>query len=240
MITQPAMVDILAFGAHPDDVECAAAGVLLKHLEMGKTAAIVDLTAGEMGSYGTVEERSREADAAAAILGIHHREQLNLPDGGIENTDANRLPVIEMIRKYRPSVVLANAIHDRHPDHAGAAKLVSDAAFLSGLKKKRTFYKGVEQEAWRPQVVYHYIQDYMIEPDFVIDITGQMDKKMEAILTFKSQFVEPKEKRAGSILGLIDQIKSMNTIFGRPINAAYAEGFTAGRYIGVDNFYQLI
>lgn len=232
-------VNILAFGAHPDDVECAAAGVLLKHIAMGKTAAIVDLTAGEMGSYGTPEERKKEAAAAAMLMGVKHREQLNLPDGGIENNEANRLPVIEMIRKYQPDIVLANAIYDRHPDHAHAAKLVSDAAFLSGLKMKKTFYNSIEQEAWRPAAVYHYIQDYFIEPGFVIDITRYIDQKMEAILAFKSQFVEPKDQEPNSILGLIDQIKNMNSIYGRPVNAAYAEGFTAGRYIGVHDFYQL-
>lgn len=232
-------VDILAFGAHPDDVECAAAGVLIKHITIGKSVAIVDLTAGEMGSYGTVEKRKKEAAAAALILGIKQREQLNLPDGGIENNETNRLLIIEMIRKYRPEIVLANAIHDRHPDHANAAKLVADAAFLSGLKRKKTFYNSSEQEAWRPEAVYHYIQDYFIEPGFVIDITKQMDKKMETILAFESQFVEPKDKQPNSILGLIDQIKNMNSIYGRPINAAYAEGFTTGRYIGVNDFYQL-
>jgi bacillithiol biosynthesis deacetylase BshB1 len=232
-------VDILAFGAHPDDVECAAAGVLIKHIAIGKTVAIVDLTAGEMGSHGTVEERKCEAAIAASLIGITKREQLNLPDGGIENNESSRLLIIEMIRKYQPSIVLANAIHDRHPDHANAAKLVADAAFLSGLKKKRSFYIDSEQESWRPQAVYHYIQDYFIEPGFVVDITDQMEKKMEAILAFKSQFVVPKDKQPNSILGLIDQIKNMNSIYGRPINAAYAEGFTAGRYIGVDNFYHL-
>lgn len=206
---------------------------------MGKTVAIVDLSAGEMGSYGTVEERKNEAAAAAVMMGIKQREQLNLPDGGIENNEANRLLIIEMIRKFRPAIVLANAIHDRHPDHACAAKLVSDAAFLSGLKKKKTFYNGTEQLAWRPQALYHYIQDYFIEPGFVIDITEQMEKKMEAILSFKSQFVEPGDKQPNSILGLIDQIKNMNSIYGRPINAAYAEGFTSGRYIGINDFYQL-
>ena len=231
--------DILAFGAHPDDVECAAGGVLIKHTAMGKTVVIVDLTAGEMGSHGTVEQRKQEAAAAALLMGVKQREQLNLPDGGIENNEANRMLLVKMIRRYRPAIVLANAVHDRHPDHANAAKLVSDAAFLAGLKKKTTVDHGMEQEAWRPEAVYHYIQDYFIEPGFVIDIAGQMDKKLEAILTFKSQFVEPKDKQPNSILGLIDQVKSMNSIYGRPVNAAYAEGFTTGRYIGVSDFYQL-
>ena len=236
MITK---VDILAFGAHPDDVECAAAGVLLKHIAFGKTAAIVDLTAGEMGSYGTAESRKIEADAAAKIIGVQYRVQLNLPDGGIENNEANRLLLIQTIRKYQPEIIVCNAIHDRHPDHANAAKLVADAAFLSGLKKKETFIDGHQQEPWRPQAVYHYIQDYFIEPDFVVDITEQMEQKMEAILAFKSQFVHPEDNSANSILGLLNQIKSMNSIYGRPINAVYAEGFTANRYIGVADLFNL-
>ena len=233
-------VDILAFGAHPDDVECAAAGVLIKHMLMGKTVAIVDLTAGEMGSYGNAENRKKESEAAAEILGVQYREQMNLPDGGIENNEAGRLLVIALIRKYQPDIILANAIHDRHPDHANAAKLVADAAFLSGLKKKITTDKGEEQLAWRPKAVYHYVQDYFIEPDFVIDITAQMDQKMDAILAFKSQFVDPGDTGANSIIGLLNQIKSMNSIYGRPVNAAYAEGFTANRHIGVNSFYSLI
>lgn len=236
MITK---VDILAFGAHPDDVECAAAGVLLKHIAFGKTAAIVDVTAGEMGSYGTAESRKIEAEAAAKIIGVQYRVQLNLPDGGIENNEANRLLLIQTIRKYQPEIIVCNAIHDRHPDHAIAAKLVADAAFLSGLKKKETFIDGHQQEPWRPQAVYHYIQDYFIEPDFVVDITEQMEQKMEAILAFKSQFVHPEDNSANSILGLLNQIKSMNSMYGRPINAVYAEGFTANRYIGVADLFNL-
>lgn len=232
-------VDILAFGAHPDDVECAAAGVLIKHIAMGKTVAIVDVTAGEMGSYGTIEIRRIEAEASAKIIGVQYREQLNLPDGGIENNEANRLLLIQIIRKYQPEIIICNAIHDRHPDHASAAKLVADAAFLSGLKKKETFIDGHQQKPWRPQSVYHYIQDYFIEPDFVVDITEQKDQKMEAILAFKSQFVHPEENSANSILGLLNQIKSMNRIYGRPINAAYAEGFTTNRYIGVTDLFNL-
>jgi len=233
-------VDLLAFGAHPDDVECAAAGVLLKHIAMGKSVAIVDLSAGQMGSYGTVEERRNEAATATKILGVSYREQLGLPDGGIENNEPGRLKVVEAIRKYQPEIVLCNAIHDRHPDHANAAKLVADACFLSGLKMKKTFDNGAKQKEWRPRAVYHYIQDYFIEPGFVLDITEQMDQKLEAILAFRSQFVHPKQEGASSIVGLINQVKSMNSIYGRPINAVYAEGFTVKRYIGVDNFFQLI
>jgi bacillithiol biosynthesis deacetylase BshB1 len=233
-------IDILAFGAHPDDVECAAAGVLIKHIGMGKTVAIIDLTAGEMGSYGTAESRKSEAEIASKILGIQYREQLNLPDGSIENNEESRLKVIQMIRKYQPDIVLCNAIHDRHPDHANAAKLVADACFLSGLKMKETFANGISQNTWRPKAVYHYIQDYYIEPDFVIDISLEMDTKLKAIRAFESQFVTANSNDTNGISGLIDQIKSTNSIFGRPINAKFAEGFTVNRYIGVTDFYNLI
>lgn len=233
-------VDILAFGAHPDDVECAAAGVLLKHIALGKTVAIIDVTAGEMGTFGTPETRKKEAELASKILGIQYREQLGLADGSIENNEASRIVIIQAIRKYQPEIVLANAIHDRHPDHANTAKLVADATFLSGLKKKKTFNLGITQEPWRPKAVYNYIQDYFIEPDFVIDISSEMDKKIEAINAFKSQFVRPKENEPSSILGLLNQIKSTNSIYGRPINAKYAEGFTVNKYIGVHSLFQLV
>jgi bacillithiol biosynthesis deacetylase BshB1 len=232
-------VDVLAFGAHPDDVECAAAGVLLKHIALGKTVAIIDMTAGELGTFGTPETRKKEAEMASKILGIQYREQLGLVDGSIENNEASRIVIIQAIRKYQPEIVLANAVHDRHPDHANAAKLVVDAAFISGLKKKETFNLGITQEPWRPKAVYNYIQDYFIEPDFVIDISSEMDKKVEAINAFKSQFVTPKENEPSSILGLLNQIKSTNSIYGRAINTAYAEGFTANKYIGVNDFFQL-
>ena len=163
-----------------------------------------------------------------------------MPDGAIENTEENRLLVIQAIRKYQPDIVLCNAIHDRHPDHANSAKLVADACFLAGLKMKKTYYNNLEQQAWRPQAVYHYIQDYFIEPDFVVNITNEMDKKMEAILAFKSQFVEPKTNEPNSIMGLLDQIKNMNSLYGRPINVKYAEGFTVTRYMGVQDFFDLL
>ena len=233
-------VDILAFGAHPDDVECSAAGVILRHIAMGRTVAIADLTAGESGNYGDAESRKQEAAAASEILGIKYREQLGLPDGALENNEASRLKLIFVIRKYRPEIVLCNAVYDRHPDHAVAAKLAADACYLSGLKKKETFIDGVAQDAWRPKAVYHYVQDFYIEPDFVTDISKYMDKKIEAILAFRSQFVEPADKDPNSIMGLINHIKSTNSIYGRHINAAFAEGFTVNRYIGVNDLFQLV
>ena len=232
-------VDILAFGAHPDDVECAAAGVLLKHISLGKKVAIIDMTQGEMGTYGTKEIRHQETLKASEILGISFREQLYMSDGGLENTEENKLKVIRMIRKYQPEIILSNAVEDRHPDHAMAAKIVNDASFVSGLIKKETTYNDVLQEPWRPKVVYNYIQDYFIPPNFVIDISKEMGTKMEVIKAFSSQFVTPKTNEPSGIMGLLDQIKSTNSILGRQINAKYAEGFTVNRYIGVQNFFNL-
>tara|TARA_R110002167_G_scaffold122676_6_gene301273 strand:+ start:1525 stop:2241 length:717 start_codon:yes stop_codon:yes gene_type:complete len=233
-------VDILAFGAHPDDVECAISGTLLKHIAMGKKVAIVDLTAGELGSYGTPEIRLFESNQASQILGISYREQLGLKDGSIFNNETNRLLVIKAIRKFQPDIVLANALKDNHPNHADAAKLVADAAFLSGLKKIKTVENGKLQEKWRPKMVYHYIQDQFIEPDFVVDITEHMDNKMESIRAYASQFIDPKTDSPNSIIGLLDQIISMNSIYGRPINSKYAEGFNVSRYLGVESFYNLV
>lgn len=232
-------VDILAFGAHPDDVECAISGTLLKHISLGKTVAIVDLTAGEMGTYGTAIERKKESEDAAKILGITFREQLGFKDGAIENNEVNRLKIIASIRKYQPEIILSNAIEDRHPDHANTAKLVNDANFLSGLVKIETYYKGIKQEKWRSEFVYNYIQDYFIKPDFVLDITEYMEAKIEAILAYTSQFKNPKNPNPNSVTGLLNQIKSTNTIFGRQINTTYAEGFTVNKYIGVQNLFQI-
>jgi len=232
-------IDILAFGAHPDDVECAISGTILKHISLGKSVGIIDLTAGEMGTYGSPEKRKIEASNAAKILGVKHREQLELIDGAIENNTHSKHLVIEAIRKYKPEIILCNATHDNHPDHSNAAKLVANANFISGLKKYTTSYKNINQKPWRAQVVYNYIQDYFIAPDFVIDISENIDKKMEAILAYKSQFEEPADKNPNLIMGLLDQIKSMNSIYGRPINSTYAEGFTVNKYIGVNNLFQL-
>ena len=233
-------VDILALGAHPDDVECSAAGVILKHIAMGRTVAIADLTAGETGNYGDAESRKHEAESASEILGIKYREQLGLPDGALENNETSRLKLIYAIRTYRPEIVLCNAVYDRHPDHSVAAKLAADACYLSGLKKKETFIDGVAQDAWRPKAVYHYVQDFYIEPDFVTDISEYMDKKIEAILAFRSQFSKSDISKPNSNLGLIDHIKSTNSLYGSHINAAYAEGFTVNRYLGVNDLFQII
>ncbi len=234
-------VDILAFGAHPDDVECAAAGVILNTTLSGGKVVIVDLTQGELGSFGSVESRMKEADAASKVLGLFGREHLHLEDGNIENNKDNRLKVIELIRKYKPRIILANAINDRHPDHKKGSDLVSEAAFLAGLKKIVTYNnEGKQQEKWRPEVVYHYIQDYFIQPDIVVDISAVFEKKMLSIKAYESQFVSANDSSASGILALLTQIEGINKIFGRAINVAFAEGFTTERYVGAKNLMDLI
>ncbi len=171
-------VDILAIGVHPDDVELSCAGTLLKHISLGKTVGILDLTLGELGTRGNSELRTKEALAAAKILGVLYRKQLTLKDGFFENNQLNLIPIIEIIRHTQPEIVIANAISDRHPDHGRAAKLTADACFYSGLLKINTTYNKQQQTVWRPKALYHYIQDYYIEPDFVIDVTNFIDKKI--------------------------------------------------------------
>ncbi|MBY0480285.1 MAG: bacillithiol biosynthesis deacetylase BshB1 [Chitinophagaceae bacterium] len=225
--------DILAFGAHPDDIECAAAGIIINTVKLGGIVVLVDLTKGEMGSHGTVNQRTREAKDAANILGIQRRVQLNFEDSKITNNLNSRKLVIQIIRQYKPRIVLANAFIDRHPDHREAAQLVSDACFLSGLKKNRSIFKGREQQCWRPICVYHYIQDYFVKPDFVVDISKHFEEKMKTIKAYKSQFVNARDNSPDGILALLKQIEATNRIFGRSINVMHAEGFTSARYIGV-------
>lgn len=232
--------DIMAFGAHPDDIECAASGVLIHTVKQGGKVVLVDLTKGEMGSHGTVEQRAMEAERAATILGVKAREQLNLQDGKIINNLSNRERVIELIREHRPKVVLANAFTDRHPDHREAARLVSDACFLSGLKMNQTKYDGRPQRHWRPTAVYHYIQDYFVQPGFVVDISKHFAIKMKAIKAYQSQFVTASDNNPNGIIALLKQIEATNQIFGRAINVRYAEGFVSERYVGVSDIALLV
>lgn len=233
-------IDILAFGAHPDDVECAAAGVILKTIMSNGKVVIVDLSNGELGSFGDEHSRRKEASQASAMLGIFAREQLNLMDGNIENTHENRLKAIHLIRKYQPKIILANAVSDRHSDHKKAADLIREASFLSGLRKIETFEKGKMQHKWRARAVYHYIQDYFIEPNVVVDITDFFKQKIEVIQAYDTQFVSAADPSAVGILNLLKQIESTNQIFGRAIGVKYAEGFTCERYIGTKDLLDLI
>lgn len=236
-------LDILAFGAHPDDVELGCAGTILKEISLGKTVGIIDLTHGELGTRGSAEIRDQEANDAAKILGVSVRENLNMRDGFFVNDEKHQLEVIKMIRKYRPEIVLCNAIDDRHIDHAKGSKLVSDACFLSGLRRIETIVDDESQAAWRPKLVYHYIQWKNIEPDFVVDITGFTDKKIEAILAYRSQFYDANSKEPESPITSKNFFESLNyraQDLGRLVGTDYAEGFTVERCLAVNSLGDLV
>jgi bacillithiol biosynthesis deacetylase BshB1 len=235
-------LDILAFGAHPDDVELGCSGTILKEVSLGKKVGIVDLTRGELGTRGSAEIRDQEASDAAKILGVSVRENLNMRDGFFVNDEKHQLEIIKMIRKYQPEIVLCNAIDDRHIDHGKGSKLVSDACFLSGLMKIETVLDGEIQKPWRPKVVYHYIQWKNIEPDFVVDITGFTDKKIESILAYRSQFYDPNSKEPESPISSKNFLESLNyrsRDLGRLTGVEHAEGFTVERYLAVNSLGDL-
>ena len=236
-------LDILAFGAHPDDVELGCSGTIAKEISLGKKVGIIDLTRGELGTRGSVEIRNNESEAAAKILGVSIRENLDMRDGFFLNDESHQMRIIEIIRKYKPEIVLCNAIDDRHIDHAKGSKLVSDACFLSGLIKIETSIDGVQQEAWRPKLVYHYIQWKNIEPDFVVDITGFIDKKEASILAYGSQFYNPNSEEPETPIAtknFLESIHNRSRELGRLIGTEYAEGFTVERYLAVNSLWDLI
>lgn len=238
-------LDILAFGAHPDDVELGSGATIAKEVANGKKVGIVDLTRGELGTRGSAEIRDVEAAAAAKILGVVARENLEFADGFFVNDKEHQLAIIRMIRKYRPEIVLCNAIDDRHIDHGKGSKLVSDACFLSGLLKIDTKLDGDDQwqNPWRPKIVYHYIQWKNIEPDVVVDVTGYIDKKTEAIMAYSSQFYDPKSKEPETPISsknFTDSVNYRARDLGRLIGVEYGEGFTTERFPAVNNLTDLI
>ena len=235
-------LDILAFGAHPDDVELGCSGTIAKEVSLGKKVGIIDLTRGELGTRGSVEIRNEESAKASEILGVTVRRNLDMRDGFFVNDEAHQIKVIELIRKYQPEIVLCNAITDRHIDHGKGSKLVSDACFLSGLRQIKTELNGEAQEAWRPKVVYHYIQWQNIEPDFVVDISEFIDKKMESVLAYGSQFYDPNSKEPVSPItskNFLDSVKYRAQDLGRLVGVEYAEGFTTERYLAVNSLGDL-
>jgi len=236
-------LDILAFGAHPDDVELGCSGTLAKEISLGKKVGIIDLTRGELGTRGSAEIRDAEAKKAAEVLGIHVRENLNMRDGFFVNDEKHQLEIIKMIRKYRPEIVLCNAVDDRHIDHPKGSQLVSDACFLSGLRRIETEFDNVNQDAWRPKLVYHFIQWKNLEPDFVVDISDFIDIKMQSILAYDSQFYNPDTKEPETPIAtknFLDSVKYRAQDLGRIIGTEYAEGFTVERYLAVNSLSNLI
>jgi bacillithiol biosynthesis deacetylase BshB1 len=236
-------LDILAFGVHPDDVELSCAGTLLAAITEGKKAGIVDLTKGELGTRGTAETRKVEATNSAAILGVSVRENLMMADGFFQNDEYHQRKVIEVIRKYQPDIILCNALEDRHPDHGRSAKLVSDAAFLSGLRKIVTNDDGKMQEAWKPKYIFHYIQDKYLQPSFVVDISAHHDKKLESILCYTTQFHNPNLNEPNTYISspqFLETVKARSMMFGKRIGVQYAEGFISEKVLGIASFDALI
>ena len=236
-------VNILAFGAHPDDVEISAGGTIAKHIALGQKIAFVDLTRGELGTRGTADTRDQEAREAAKVFGISARINLDLGDGFFEHNQQNLTKVIETIRHFRPDLVLANAIHDRHPDHAKGAKLVADACFLAGLPKIETYWNGEAQTSWRPKNLFHYIQDRYLQPDFAIDVSDFVDLKFKALKCYKTQFHDPNSKEPQTPISgesFFAFLESRMRDVGRAMQVDFAEGFTTSRLMGINNFMQTL
>ncbi|EAR01160.1 bacillithiol biosynthesis deacetylase BshB1 [Maribacter sp. HTCC2170] len=238
-------LDILVFGAHPDDAELGAGATIAKEVAEGKKVGIVDLTRGELGTRGSAEIRDEEAKKAAKILGVAVRENLEFADGFFTNDRPHQMAIIRMLRKYQPEIVLCNAVDDRHIDHPKGSKLVSDACFLSGLMKIDTKMEGDDnwQEPWRPKQVYHYIQWKNLEPDFVVDVSGFIEKKIESILAYSSQFHDPKSQEPETPISsknFLDSVNYRARDLGRLIGVQHAEGFTVERFLGVNNLSSLI
>ena len=236
-------LDILVFGAHPDDAELGCGGTIAKEISLGKKVGIIDLTCGELGTRGSGELRIIEARNAAEILGVAIRENLGFSDGFFTNDKKHQLEVVKMIRKYQPDIVLCNAVDDRHIDHGKGSQLVSDACFLSGLVKVVTTLEDEKQEKWRPKQVYHYVQWKNSTPHFVVDVTGFIPAKTAAVLAYSSQFYDPNSTEPETPItskNFIDSINYRAKDLGRLIGVEHAEGFTSERYVAVENLSKLI
>jgi len=230
-------VDVLVFGAHPDDVELGCGGTVIKLVEQGKKVGIVDLTRGALGTRGTTQSRRVECENATKILGIAVRDNMNFKDGFFKDDEAHKLALIKKIREYCPEIVIANAPTDRHPDHERASQIVVDACFLSGLEKVNT-----KQKVWRPKAIFHYIQFNHLQPDLVIDISRQMEKKIEAVKAYKTQFYNSDSKETETIIskkGFLESVKYRAQDLGRQANCEYAEGFIAHQMLKVDSFFDI-
>lgn len=236
-------LDILAIGVHPDDIEISAAGTIMKHIDAGYKIGLLDLTQGELGTRGSAEIRSEEANMAAEKMGVQFRHILKMADGFFENNREHQMQIVQFIRKYQPEIILCNALNDRHPDHGRSSKLVSDACFLSGLTKVESEFEGSKQEAWRPKAVYHYLQDRYIKPDFLVDITGYMESKEEVLRCYRSQFYNEGSSEPITYIStpeFFNSIKHRAAEFGRQIGVQYAEAYNVERLFGVKNLFDLI
>jgi bacillithiol biosynthesis deacetylase BshB1 len=234
---------ILAIAVHPDDIELGCAGVLIKHAQAGQAVGILDLTQGELGTRGTPELRLQEASAAAAVMGVCVRENARMRDGFFRNDEEHQMQLIRYIRRWRPEIVIGNAPEDRHPDHGRAGKLIADACFLAGLRKIETEFEGQAQEAWRPKRVFHMIQDRQLPPTFVVDISGVMDLKLEAIQCYKSQFHNPDSDEPQTYISsqnFLEQIKYRDALLGKRIGTEYGEGLISENVPGITDLNSLL
>tara|TARA_S200000501_G_scaffold304523_1_gene292605 strand:- start:72 stop:809 length:738 start_codon:yes stop_codon:yes gene_type:complete len=235
-------VDILIFGAHPDDIELACSGTILKHLELGYKIGLIDLTHGELGTRGSKELRQLETQKANSLMNISFRINLDMKDGFFEINESNKIKIISYLRYFQPRIVIANAKNDRHPDHGRASDLVKTCCFLSGLPKVETIYNREKQNVWRPSSLYYYTQFNQEIPDFVVDISNYIDKKVKIIKSYSSQFYNPKSREPETIISkksFLDSIIYRSADLGRIINVEYAEGFKSERYICVNDLLDL-
>ncbi|MFN0290895.1 bacillithiol biosynthesis deacetylase BshB1 [Pedobacter helvus] len=235
-------LDLLVLAVHPDDAELGCSGTIIKHITQGKKVGIVDFTKGELGTRGTAETRAEESKNATVIMGIHARENIGIRDGFFKNDEEHQLQVVKIIRKYQPEIILTNALYDRHPDHGRASELANDAIFLSGLRKIETSLDGVAQQPWRPRLTLQYIQDTYIKPDIIVDISEQMEQKIEAIKAFKTQFDSPNEDEPQTYIStpaFLQSVIARAREMGKNIGAEYGEGFTSRKLLGVDSLFDL-
>ncbi|MDQ3279937.1 MAG: bacillithiol biosynthesis deacetylase BshB1 [Acidobacteriota bacterium] len=226
-------VDLLFFGAHPDDVELSAGGTIVKAVRDGLRVGIVDLTRGEMGTRGTPQTRKREAANAAKALGATFRQQLDFQDGNLQTGREQELQIIEVLRRWRPRLVFAPYPDDRHPDHTRTGRIVTEASFYSGLISLET-----DLPAHRPQSVLYYLQNYMFPPAFVVDVTATWKQKMRAVHAFKSQFYDPNSKEPKTFISdpkFLEMIEARGRHFGALINATYGEAFLSKQPPRVDD-----
>lgn len=237
-------LDILAIGSHPDDVELGCSGVLIKEIQRGKKAGIIDLTEGELGTRGTVDTRYQEAANAARIMGISVRENLKMRDGFFRNDEEHQLQLINVLRTYRPEVVIGNILEDRHPDHGRAGWLIYDACFLSGLRQIKTIgANGEEQEKWRPKMLLHYLQDRFYEPDVIYDISDVWEQRMEAVKAYRTQFLPDGSTDPQTYISspeFMEALSARARLLGKRIGVKYAEGFLSKKSIGISTLDALV
>ena len=228
-------LDILVFGAHPDDVELGCGGTVIKEINAGKKVGIIDLTRGELGTRGNVDTRNSETKLASEIMGIIVRENMDFKDGFFKDDEVHKLALIKKIRKYKPEIVITNAVSDRHPDHGRGAEITVDACFLAGLEKIET-----GQKIWRPRAIYHYIQFNYLTPDVVVDISAEMEVKLKAVKAYSTQFFNPESNENETIIssqGFLESISYRAQDLGRQSNCEYAEGFLAHQLPKVNTLF---